>query len=321
MQLMRLLMLVVGLLLTVPGWTMMIAVPEGELVGTSDLIVVATVTKTERLAGEQGWLAGVATLKIEQTLKGPRLPSVVIRYTVVPDMPEGVIIMDHGGMELTVGQQQIFFLYREQRGYLITGGIQGVRGVEETQRFQNMVNELGLTVSLVQPVGPLYFGQPTAVGVKIVNKGKVAVQVNHIQLTGFFLSARMEGGLPITLAAPLAPPRTGMAGQNQKPEEILPIVQPGAEVIVMVKIVCATPITWRMLDPDSYLQAPAMLRARVQVDRRLLVELAPATLNAPVQALPAVQNRTLLPIPQFSNTVSDWVTIMVGYPLPADATK
>lgn len=154
---------------------MMAYVSENDLLAQADLIVVGTVTSETREAGVPDYFAMMTQIKVTQTLRGPKMETVTARHAAVPNMGGGMIIMDHGGFNLPVGEARLFFLQRGPGGYTIVGGFQGQRPAADADRFAKLAGAFPLSASLKGAVGPFYFGQPFTLQITVKKDRKSVV--------------------------------------------------------------------------------------------------------------------------------------------------
>lgn len=259
-------------------------IPQNELVGGSDLILVGTVTAVETAADLPNFIAGQATLKVDRLIKGTAPASVVAHYPA-----QGGAIAP-----LQIGQQALFFLQRGPGGYVLTTVNQPIQPVAQADDFARRVAEFPFVVELVPPVGPFYIGQPTPVTMKITNNSTVEVPAITGTVDGYFFSTRMydAAGTPPITSMPLP---VAAAAAPWTP------LLPGTTRTITVSVQAVEPASWKFLTPDTYLQTPIALRARVF--------LAPVDPHAP-------RDLTL----RSPGVASAWVNTIMGYPLPQEAT-
>ena len=151
----RLLLLLTVLLLGAVARAQLAYVSENDLLGQADLIVVGTIVSETRDADVPNYMAMVTQIKVTQTLRGPKLDTVTARHAAVPVMPPGMMILDHGGFTLPVGESRLLFLQRGPGGYTIVGGGQGVKPAEDADRIA--ASGAGRTLQ-VPRVGPFRAG-------------------------------------------------------------------------------------------------------------------------------------------------------------------
>ena len=324
-------LLLLGLL--VPSWSMMVYVSDQELVATSDLIIVGTVTTVTTLPDLPYWQAGKMTLRIEKVLKGAvKGEQVTVRFPTVPKMPAGMVIMDHGGMVFNEGQQQLFFLVRSQGGYDIVGNSQGVRKADEVTKFTGMVASIPIDIAIAESFGTFIIGQISSCNIKITNNSKETIIIANTYPEGFFLSERMGNTLPLSVVPNTAPGELKLQLEKAVPiGKIVPLdaevnavvlqpdiveiadaiavqlppvmpaeplpppeIAPGKSTIITVKVRCDTPQGWQFFSDTA-------IRTAVAVRVKLFVQ--SVTLNADKQAAGFYM-------------ASPWKTTFLGYPLP-----
>ncbi len=304
-----------GISLLAVSWFMlslsaqMVRVTDPQLVGTADLIVIGTVKSLTTLPNVPSWQAGQATVALDKVLRGVDSKQVVVRYSVRPSLPPGVMISDAGWMNLTVGQQQLFFLQRAQGGFSIIGGMQGMHPITDADKFAVLIANNPVTVKFNAPVGPFYFDQPVQVKMTVTNVGRNTLQMIPPMLEGFFLSERMGNLLTLSSVQDDIKPihARGVIMDNSNQDELTPlsrneplVLEAGKVLELTAKFRCAAPQNWLLLSPDTYVQTAAAVQIRAYV-----VNKDPAGSNG----LPAIPGWYI---------ASNWQTVMVGYAPPAD---
>ncbi len=282
----------------------MVQVSDNELIGTADLILIGTVKSVATVPNVPYWQAGQAMLTVEKILspvpaqQGAKLDTLTLRYPLPPIAPPGMIIIDGGGMSLHAGQQQLFFLQRDQAGWTIVGGSEGKRNVADADKFAEKIKAYSLSVALVGPSGPFYFGKNVAVKMRVTNSGDEPIQIAAANLEGFYCSARIGANVPFSNAQQqlLRP-----AVKNELSGLFAPlppqVVKAHETLDMSVMIVCAAPTDWGLLSPDTYVQTAVTLRARICVQHANITnaDTTPSWFAA-----------------------SAWQTVMVGYAPPAE---
>lgn len=283
------------------GATMM-QVTDSELLGKSDLIIVGTIGDTKVLPDEPSWSGGVAVIRVDQVLKGANDllgKTVTVRYPIPPTMPPGTIILDHGGMVLPANEQKLFFLQRAQGGYAITGGQQGMRTVNDAERFRTLLPDVPVTLTMKPSQPAFYFKQAVPVTIIVENTGTTPIQLYQINLEGFFYSGQMESSLAFTLVNDAIKERGPMPldlpAEALQPDQM--IVNPGKTATLGFRYTLARPASWKVFTPDTYFQAPMAIRATVFL-----------------QPKPEVG----APQPVGYRIASPWVSSMTGFTPPAD---
>lgn len=199
-----LLLMLTMILLISPVFAMMVAVSDQELVATSDLIVIGTIGKVYQIPDLPSWNAGRAEMKVEKVLKGSPTGELMMIFPTVPVMPPGVIITDHGGMSFTNGQRQLFFLQRAQGGYAIVGNYQGVRQVDEVEKFAGLFNGQPVTLQVTEVSGPFIIGQKTVLTLLVTNNSKTdVVRILNSSPEAFFISERMGSYVSLVIVQPV----------------------------------------------------------------------------------------------------------------------
>lgn len=323
-------LLLFGLL--VPSWSMMAYVSDQELVATSDLIVVGTVTAVTTLPDLPSWQAGKMTVRAEKMIKGAvKGEQITVRFPTVPKMPAGMIIMDHGGMVFNEGQQQLFFLVRNQGGYDIIGNSQGVRKPDEAAKFSAMVASIPIGISIAESFGTFIIGQISTCSVKITNNSKESITIPYTFAEGFFLSERMGNALQLSVVPNTTPGELKFQLENVMPvDKMVPLdiednavmqqpmvieiedaiavelpmvmpeplpppeIAPGQSKVITVKVRCETPQGWQFFSDTA-------IRTAVAVRVKLFVQ--SVTLNADKPAAGFYM-------------ASPWKTTFLGHPLP-----
>jgi hypothetical protein len=284
----RILLLLCALCALLPATAMMVAVSDQELVATSDLVIVGTVKEAVRLPNVSYVYAGQAVVTVTRVLRGPKLETVTVRHAMPPEMRGGMVVMDHGGFELTPGQQQLFFLTRTRDGYTITGGFQGMKPIGDADRFAGMLEKPSVEVTFAQAMKPIFFGQPQEVKFTVKNNTATPLNIHQPRLTGYYYSPLLEANFAIN------PVPANADGMLKAPT--VPCVEPGGEVTITQTFRYERPAAWLMLAPETYLLTPAALRATVFVQST-----APPLVGYPV--------------------TSPWQTVLIGYPPPPEARK
>ncbi|MHB9026319.1 MAG: hypothetical protein ACYC7E_19445 [Armatimonadota bacterium] len=254
-----------------PVLGMQVYVPPRQLIGSADLIVVATVTASGEIPDGPEYMKGQATLRIDKLLKGPAaLKTVTVRYNTPPKSPPGMVIMDHGGIVLNVGQQLLFFLQRHQLAYTIVGGQQGMMSPEEAVKLAPLIDESPMTVTVISISSPLYFDTPVAITFTVKNVGRTPFQIGYTAIEGFFFSPQVDpayvvmkrvdnlqdgGGRKVIALGQLAPPPT--------PDQAT--LNPGASSTYTMKFALDKPKGWQLFKPDTFLLTPVAVRAMVFV--------------------------------------------------------
>jgi hypothetical protein len=268
----------------------MARVSDPELIGTADLIMTGTVKSVSALPNRPSWQTGQAIITIDTVLRGPKLDQVTVSYPVRPTLPPGERLTDAGGVRLTEGQQQLFFLQRAQGGYTIIGGAQGMRPVMDADTYFPKIQQYPLTVEM--KAGPCcYFGKTFAVAGVITNTGQEPIKLQSVALDGFYYSARM--GNTITFEVPMRE----ASDASPMPITGYPPVTTGKSCKFFAPFRCDQPEDWRLLSPDTYVQTAAVLRLRVFVQQ--------------VGADGQVKGAGCY-------VASPWQTVMVGYAPPAE---
>jgi len=90
------------------------------LIGTSDLIVVGTVTESAEYPTAPMYRTGEATIAVERVLKGPEMKEARIRYDTLRKVDPLSSFMPEPQV-LEPKMQQLFFLQQGQGGYYLAG--------------------------------------------------------------------------------------------------------------------------------------------------------------------------------------------------------
>ena len=303
-----------------PASAMMVAVSEPELVATSDLIVLGTISAVSQIPDVPNWYAGRATIQLERVLKGAAPESVDIVFPTVPVMPPGTVIVDHGGMSFTVGQQQIFFLQRAQQGYGIVGNYQGVRKPDEAQHFTSLIKEQVVVANIEGSPGPFLLGQQSVATFTLKNISLTKnVRVTYTYPEAFFLSERMGSYVSITVVPendgrPFLPPGAVIpiegVGQNMEGNAVgkvqvnaigrinQPVVQeikPGTSLTVKMKLRPEMPQGWQFF-AGTFIQTPIVIRMKSHIQ-----------VTDPTDPRDVVQNYQV---------ATPWGLALLGYPQP-----
>ena len=341
--------LLVGCALALAASAQMIRVTDPELVGTADLIIIGTVKSTTTLPNEPSWQGGQAIITVDQVLWGANLKQVTVRYPMRPTLPPGVMMTDFGGITLTVGQQQLFFLQRAQGGYALIGGGQGMKPVTDADKFKDLIAKNPLTVTLEGTVGPCYFGQTVEVKMNFSNAGKETLQINQPMLEGFYYSERLGNQVsfttvrdnlaPVSRVTGSAPNGGNSSGQTGIPANppltvtnltitVNGVVQDNNNQTVQISAIPVTPDTDIVInghrspltiDAGKTLEMTAKFNCTMPQDWHLLspdtyVQTA-AALRVRVFVMPAATSNAKTP---GWSIASPWQTTMVGYAPPTD---
>jgi hypothetical protein len=251
------------------------------LVGTADLIVVGGVGERTLVPGVPEWLAGQATLRVDKTLKGVAGETVTVRYPKWLDESLARVMRP----EL----RQLFFLQRSQGGYTLVEGMDGVRALDDMDRFQRTVETFPVTVSLAAMPPVVHFGVVQPVSVKITNPGKEPVQLLFVALEGYYYGTRLDKRMSF---------KTDQAADTLA----RPTIEAGGSLTVTVNAACNVPDAWQVFSPDTYLQTVAAVRATVLVNT--LTKKADGKLDA-------------IFAPRFY-AASGWTRITAGFPPPPE---
>jgi len=243
----------------------LVFVSDDELLATSDLIIIGTTLDDTRVPNVPYYQGGLATVRVDQVLRGQEVKTVVVQHAVAPIMPPGQVMSDHGGFSMQPQKQYLFFLSRAQCGYTIVGGGQGMRPPEDAKKFTTRMANLPVSITLAEPVGPFFFDRIVEVKISVANHSPLPVRIYaNTPLVGYFYSPR--SGDYVTFAmAPIPqvinPATSGIIhmGDNPPPVEI----PAGQSQTIQVKLSSVQPESWRMLTPDTYFVTPVAVRARV----------------------------------------------------------
>ncbi|MEI6520681.1 MAG: hypothetical protein WCO98_11690 [bacterium] len=279
------------------GMAMQVAVSDNDRMGQSDLIAVGTIVSDTRIPDVDYWRAGQVVIKIDQILRGPKIDQITAIHAAPPIMPPGMIIMDHGGFNLTPGQKQIFFLQNGPDSFNFGFGYQGMQPVTDIEKYKNLIAMFPYKATLQTPIAPFYFGKPTDVTVTVKNTGADPIKLSPIMLEGKFYSPRMESYIQFEEARD--DKQTMML---KMPDPVT--VKPGEEGKVTAKFLTKKPASWQLFPADTYFQTPVLLRAKIYI-----------TIDTPVKTGQRQDGFYI---------ASNWATVTIGFPLPdpnEDKTK
>ncbi len=284
-----LMVLTIMLSLCLPGMTMMVAVTDNDRMGQSDLIAVGTVISDTRIADVDYWRSGQVVIKIDQVLRGQKVDQITAIHAMPPIMPAGMMMMDHGGFNMTPGQKQIFFLQNSPENFNFGFGTQGMQPITDVEKYKNLIAMFPYKATIQTPIGPFYFGKPTDVTVTVKNTGADPIKLNPIILEGKFYSQRMESFIQFE---EVRDEKQTFTLRTQEPVT----VKPGEEGKLSAKFKTNKPTSWQIFPADTYFQTPVLLRARIFI-----------TIDAAVKPGQRQEGFYL---------ASDWTTVMTGFPLP-----
>lgn len=157
------------------------------MAGKADVIIIGSVTKTWEKRELPSWVAepnGWAEIKSVKVLKGTIIDHLTFRF-----YPR----KDEDGLDLKVGQNNLFLLERVRGGFTPIGSYQGVRRVEEADHFSELSKSFPIEVTFLRPPGPIFFGKATSLSFMVKNRSMASVQIlDNPMLHGFHLVANME---------------------------------------------------------------------------------------------------------------------------------
>jgi len=249
-----LVMLCLGLALLRPAGAMMVAVPESQLLGSSELVIAGTVVQDARVDRDGGYLDGKAIIKVDEVLAGTAAGTVTVWHIKPPFMPPGVVIMDHGGFDLEAGRRSIFFLSRYRTDYMLEYGFQGMRDLDQLARIRQALAAFPYQLRMTAPAA-FYFGQETPVTITVVNRGAAPVKVTHLRLDGQFYAPRMGAQFVLNI-------------KNFEPGELpFPATIPvNGEQTFTIPYTMGMPQSWQLFSPDTYLLTPVTVRATAMLE-------------------------------------------------------
>ena len=281
-------------LAAVPALAQLPYVSQNELLGSADLVIVGTPLSDTRLPNVPDWQAMQAVVRVDRVLKGTATGNITVRHAAVPIMPPGMMITDHGGFTLELNKPVLLFLAHAQGGYTIVGGGQGRRPAEDADVITQALKEFPYSVTLQEPVGPLYFNRAVAMTMTVTNNSALPVQVVTSSLEGYFYSSYAGASLTFQLIPPAlaAAPAVWNTAGRANPTTI----EPGKSFAITGAYAAIEPENWRLLSPDTYFITPAAVRASVFV--------LPMKPNAPNNA-------------GGFRMASPWINTWVGFPPPA----
>ncbi len=238
---------------------MMVKIEDEELVSASDLIIVGTVQKTKRVPGTPIRTGGEAILRVDKVLKGPEMKTVTTRYPVPPPkLPQGMAMADHGGMSLKMGQKNLFFLTRFGTIYLLGAGEQGRLPATDVNKFVRLIAAPQVAVTLVEPVGPFYFGLPGTLTMKVKNPLAVPIDIYVPSVTVMFYSEKLAFYNSLIVQHDPEARRAGIR------------IEAGKELDIELNVTGgAVPKAWEAYSPDTYFQTLVAIRARpfIQIEQ------------------------------------------------------
>lgn len=276
--------------LCVQSMAMMVAVSDNDRMGQSDLIAVGTIVSDTRIPDVDYWRAGQVVIKIDQVLRGDKIDKITAIHALPPVMPPGMIIMDHGGFNLTPGQKQIFFLQNGPDSFNFGFGHQGMQPVTEIEKYKNLIAMFPYKATLQTPSTPFYFGKPTDVTITIKNTSADPIKLSPIMMEGKFYSPRMESFIQFEEAN-----NDKQTLKFRTPEPVT--VKPGEEGKVTAKFLTKKPGSWLLFPADTYFQTPVLLRAKIFI-----------TIDAPVKTGQRQEGFYI---------ATNWTTVTIGFPLPS----
>ena len=286
-------------------------IPVSTLVGLSDLIILGTVISVEETIPpldrrstvyEENLIKGVARVRIDETLRGVAAGTEVsIAYQIVPPW----IAPGAPQERPRYNTQRIFLLQRSRQGYSVLAG-SGIRTLDARNAVVDAITAIPLDITILTPVGPCYFGQPTAVKVRVRNISEKPITIMQPQLAGFYYT-RAIGIAPVFLQGdrPAPPPPVAIANApvpvppaGVPPPPVSFALEGNAEQIVTLTVRCAEPQELMLFGADSYLMLPLSLRATVST-------------------MPDRVPGKVIEGPVISHTyASPWVDVLAGYPPP-----
>lgn len=239
-----------------------------QMVSSSDLIVVGTVTKIQETAlsltadaAEMGlWgtktnsLSGVTkliTVSVEEALKG---------NVISKEMTLAVTLLANQNAEWLpkVGDTDIFYVQRNKSGNTLTYGKQGIQPLAQIDDIEKTIKSVPLSVELPPFQSPLFFGKPAQLSLKVTNITDSPLTLRNFSLQGFYYANRMESFINISTqladalvepGKPIIPATLTIAGKQTM--EIKLIVSP------------RVPQSMTLLGADSYMMTIAALYANV----------------------------------------------------------
>ena len=267
------------------GMAMMAMLPDLEMVGASDLVIVGTVLEDQRVEAVPGRLEGRAVIRVDRVLKGEAAGELVVYHAMPPQLPPGMIVMDHGGIILQPQSQWLFFLQRYPGGYTLTGGMIGRRPVEQEAHFVPLVKNFPVQVTLSAPVGPFYFDRKAPVTITVRNLSDAPVKYYQPRLEGLYYSPRFGSYIIFRAVA---------GGLNADVPAQPDTLEAKGERMITLPFFTAISPAWQAFTPDSYLLTPIFVRARLTVE------------------LPGDPHPTRI------NAASPWLDTLTGFPPPGE---
>ncbi len=266
--------------------------PQNDMIWGADLIIVGTVTASDRVTLTDGRELGRTAMRVERTIKGPQFGAVSFTYRVPPTPEPGT--MSAGSampIVLNAGMRKLVYLQRGRDGYSLPNVYLGdmPAGVDEpasADAVATILQQVPAELRFTGTIGPFYIDQPTAVTLSVTNVSKQAIRYTATPtLSGFYYALKMDGAvlfqeqLPRTTRG-MVLNSTGLnilAGTASPRDQITPLLfngsvteqmirlEPGETAILRATVVTQLPVSWRIFTPDSYLLTPIGVKARIAV--------------------------------------------------------
>ncbi len=215
-------------------------IPQNELIGSSDLIAVGSVTDVWHVTNAPTFMSSQARLKIERIIKGDATGTVTIMAM---------------GPQFEPGQRRLYFLRKSPGGYMTTHGFGYIRAESEADDFSRRVAAFPISVSLVPPVGPIPPGQAVRLTAIVHNRSAVEIPGYSVSAESYFLR---PGDYDDSAKPPLLIPPLAAAPRPQP-------IPAGAERAVIVDVMGQWPSTLEMAALDPKLAVPIAVRVVVYV--------------------------------------------------------
>jgi len=221
---------------------------EKNLLGTADLVVVGVAGERSVVANVPEWMAGQMTIRVEKVLKGIVNGPLVVRY---PKWLDDSLVK-----KLLPEQRQLFFLQRGQGGAGLVEGTDGIRGVDEVEKFSRLLEQYPVAVTLSAIPAVFRFGDVQQVTMRVTNTGKDPVQVLFTTLEGYYFGMRLDKRMSFRIDQSAGTDK-GLVRAN---------IDPGAEYSTTIAVSCNVPDAWQVFTPETYLQTVAAIRGVVLVN-------------------------------------------------------
>jgi len=162
-----------------------------ERIGKSDVIVTGTIDKVIDI----GKVSERLTLRGITTLKGTKPDDLAIVNLAAFRRNNDLHILD-------IGKRYLFFLFREQDGYMLFHGALGMLPESDENQIISIIKDFPLTVLITKSIEPFNFENPfdaIKISASLTNNSKQPITITDIGLEGFFA----EKEFPVSNIDPL----------------------------------------------------------------------------------------------------------------------